>query len=340
MKDLIKTLVEIPGPSGYETQIRGTVQGEVQSLADDMRVDALGNLIVRKGQLAPVEGSSSPRQAHKIMLAAHMDEIGLMVTHVDERGFARFTNLGGVRPHALTGSRVRFLNGATGVIGVEGKSISKEISKLEQFYIDLGASSRGDCPVQTGDVACFERPYLDLGERLVAKAMDDRIGVAILIETMRNLTTTPHEVYFVFTTQEEVGVRGAVPAAFGVDPDIGLAVDVTGTGDTPKSKLMDVKLGNGPAVKVRDSKMISDPRIVDWCVRSAEAASLPYQFEVLEFGGTDARAIQLTRAGVPAGCLSIPCRYVHTPSEMVDFSDVRNAVSLLLKMLGEPVILQ
>lgn len=339
MKDLIEKLVQISGPSGFESGVRAFVIKETQALADEVRVDALGSLIARKGKLTEGNTGGNPRQSHKIMLAAHMDEIGLMVTHVDEDGFARFSKLGGVRPHALLGSRVLFLNGAFGVIGVEAKSISKEIPGLEQMYIDLGVSNREDCPVRIGDVACFERPFLDLGERLVSKAMDDRIGVAILIETMRNLASTPHEVYFVFTTQEEVGVRGAVPAAFGVDPDIGLAVDVTGTGDTPKSKLMEVKLGSGPAVKVRDSLMISDPRIVDWCVRSAEAAGLPYQYEVLVTGGTDARAIQLTRAGVPVGCISIPCRYIHTPSEMVDYNDVRNAVKLLLEMLSKPVIL-
>lgn len=337
MNDLIKRLVEIPGPSGYESQIRNTVLEQIQTLAAEVRVDALGNLIARKGQLGT--GARNHKETHKIMLAAHLDEIGLMVTHVDENGFARFTNLGFVRPQKLTGSRVRTLNGTIGVIGEEMTGNLKENPTLDQLYIDFGVSSRETCPVGIGDVACFERPFLDLGERLVSKAMDDRIGVAILIETIRNLTDTPHEVYFVFTTQEEVGVRGAIPAAFGVDPDIGLAVDVTKTGDTPKSKLMDVKLGSGPAIKVRDPSMISDPRIVDWCVRSAEEAKLPYQYEILDRGGTDARAIQLTRVGVPAGCISIPCRYVHTPSEMVDVSDVQNTIQLLLQMLRYPVVL-
>jgi endoglucanase len=169
--------------------------------------------------------------------------------------------------------------------------------------------------------------------------MDDRIGAAVLIETLRQLKDTPHQLYFVFSTQEEVGVRGATTAAYGLDPDLGLAVDVTGTGDTPRrSKVhMEVSLGKGPAIKVRDGGMLADRRVVDWMVKGAEKQGLPYQLEILEGGSTDARAMQLARAGVPAGCLSIPCRYVHSPSEMVDFEDVQNAVRLLAELLSQPV---
>jgi endoglucanase len=207
------------------------------------------------------------------------------------------------------------------------------------MFIDVGATSRKDCPIQIGDVAVFERPFSDLGNRLVSKAMDDRIAVAIMIETLRQLKETPHDLFFVFTVQEEVGLRGATTAAFGVDPDLGLAVDVTMTGDTPKGVKMDVSLGKGPAIKVKDSAMLADPRIVNWMIEAAQKAKIPYQLEILERGGTDARAIQLTRAGVPAGCLSIPCRYVHSPSEMVDLGDVENAVRLLVALLDKPVSL-
>jgi endoglucanase len=158
-----------------------------------------------------------------------------------------------------------------------------------------------------------------------------------MIEALRSLKSTPHELVFVFTVQEEVGTRGATASAFGVDPDLGLAVDITATGDTPKARRMEVALGKGPAIKVKDGGMLADARIVDWMVRSAEKARLPYQREVLEGGTTDARAIQLARAGVPAGCLSIPCRYVHSPSEMVDFEDVQNSVKLLVTLLKSPV---
>ncbi|GAP12028.1 cellulase M [Bellilinea caldifistulae] len=332
MKALIQKLVETIAPSGYEMPVRELILGEVKDWADEVRVDALGNLVVRKGQKSP--------SGKRIMLAAHMDEIGLIATHVDENGFVRFSTIGGVRPHTLYGGRVRFLNGVAGVIGGERLENMERVHSFDKLFIDVGATSKEDCPVRVGDVAAFERPFLDLGKRLVAKSMDDRISVAVMMETLRQLKNTPHEVYFVFSTQEEVGVRGATTAAFGVDPEIGIAVDVTATGDTPKGLKMAVALGKGPAIKVKDSGMIADPRVVRWMADTAEQAGIPYQLEILEGGSTDARAMQLTRAGVPAGCLSIPCRYIHTPSEMVDFEDVQNAVGLLKALLESPVELK
>lgn len=331
MKALIQKLVESVGPSGFETAVRNLVRAEVESLADEVRVDALGNLIARKGSKA--EGGQ------RIMLAAHIDEIGVMVTHVDENGFARFTTIGGVRPHTCYGGRVRFVNGVQGVIGGERLDDPNRTHTIEQMFIDVGAASRAECPLKVGDVAAFERPFLDLGTRLVAKSMDDRIAAAVLIETMRALKTSPHELYFVFSTQEEVGTRGATTAAYALDPELGISVDVTLTGDTPKGVKMEVALGKGPAVKVRDGGMIADPRLVRVMVQVAEKAGLPYQLEVLEGGTTDARAMQIARAGMPAGCVSIPCRYVHTPSEMVDFNDVQNAVKLLAALLSQPISL-
>jgi putative aminopeptidase FrvX len=227
----------------------------------------------------------------------------------------------------------------SGVISMEPLDDLSKVPTFEQLYIDLGLSSNQNSPVRVGDVAVFERPFLDLGDRLVAKSMDDRIGAVVLIEALRQIKETPHELYFVFSVQEEVGTRGATTAAFGLDPDLGLAVDVTGTGDTPRrTKVrMQVSLGKGPAIKVRDGGMLADPRVVDWMVRTAEALSLPYQLEILEGGTTDARAMQLTRAGVPAGCLSIPTRYIHSPSEMVDYHDVEQAVKLMVGLISQPV---
>ncbi|MBC8506143.1 MAG: M42 family metallopeptidase [Anaerolineales bacterium] len=331
MKSLINKLTQTPGPPGYEGQIRQIVLAEIKDYADEIRVDNLGNLIARKG--------SKSDKGKRIMLAAHMDEIGVIATHIDEDGFIRFTNIGGVFPRYAPGGRVRFLDGTPGVIGTEKIESSYKVPPLSKMYIDVGASSQKDCHINVGDVAVFERPLTEMGDRMVSKAMDDRISVAILIEALKKLKQTPHEIYFVFSVQEEVGVRGATTAAFGVDPEIGLAIDVTRTGDTPKGITMEVSLGSGPAIKVKDSGMISDPRVVDWMVKTAQKAKIPYQLEVLERGGTDARAIQLTRSGVPAGCLSIPCRYVHSPSEMVDFTDVENALNLLLALLKDPIVL-
>lgn len=329
MKSLIQELVETTSPSGYETNVREEIRSKIERYADEVQVDALGNLIAIKGK--PNTGGK------KIMLAAHMDEIGIIATHIDESGFVRFTTIGGVLRHTCIGGRVRFLNGTQGVISYELLGDANKLPSFSQMYIDVGATSRDDCPIRVGDVAAFDRVFSTYGDRLVSKAMDDRIGVAVLIETLRKLKNSPNQVYFVFSVQEEVGLRGATTAAFGLDPDIGIAVDVTRSGDTPKGFKMDVSLGSGPAVKVRDSGMLSDPKVVNWMVNTAEKAKIPYQLEVLESGTTDARAIQLTRAGVPAGCISIPCRYVHSPSEMVDYNDVQNAVLLLLALIKQKV---
>ncbi|MEL7644243.1 MAG: M42 family metallopeptidase [bacterium] len=332
MKELIRSLVEATGPSGYETQVRELVQTSITGLADEVKVDALGNLIARKGKLK--EGGK------RVMLSAHMDEIGLIATFVDDNGFIRFTANGGVFPVYLLGSRVRFLNGVEGVIGAESNNLRDQAPAMDKCFIDVGAKDRLGCPVSVGDMAVFVRPYLDLGDRLVSKALDDRVGVAILVEALKQLQDTPNELYFVFSTQEEVGTRGAITAAYAVDPELGIALDVTKTGDTPKCDKMEVTLGKGPTVKVRDSGMLSDPRVVRWMRKTAEKAGISYQLEVLEAGSTDARSIQVTRSGVPVGVISIPCRYVHSPSEMVDYQDVVNSVKLLVALLSERIVLE
>jgi endoglucanase len=332
MKSLIKKLVETVGPSGYESKIREVVRAEVEKYADEISVDAMGNLIVKKGEKK--EGGL------KVMLSAHIDEIGVMVTHVDKNGFARFTTIGGVRPHTCYGSRVRFLNGTVGVIGGEKLENANHVHAIEAMYIDVGASSVEDCPVKIGDVAAFDRPFEDLGNRLISKAMDDRVCAAVLIETLKNIENSPHELYFVFSTQEEVGLRGATTAAYAIDPDLGIASDVTMTGDTPRGIKMDVALGKGPAIKVKDGGMLADPKVVDAMVQCAQKHEIPYQLEVLLGGTTDAKAMQISRAGMPAGCVSVPTRYVHTPSEMVDINDLNNAVKLLTAFISVTIKLE
>jgi endoglucanase len=326
MKPLIQKLTEPFSPSGYEDAIRDVIRSEIKGFADEVRVDALGNLIARKG-----------KGGTRVMVAAHMDEIGLMVTHVDEKGFVRFTGIGGVYPRNLPGGRVRFVNGTRGVIGLDGGVPGNDLPALDKMFIDVGVSNKEDCPVKTGDVAAFERPFLDLGGRVVAKSMDDRIGCAVAVEALRALKSTSNEVYFVFTTQEEVGTRGAQTSAYGIDPELGFSIDVTGWGDTPGQRDFDMALGKGPAIKIRDGGMLSDPRIVDWMIAAAEKNKIPYQREVLLGGTTDARAMQLVRSGIPVGCISIPCRYVHSPSEMIDYADVLNAVKLVTALLRPPI---
>jgi endoglucanase len=329
MKERLKKLVEVTGPSGYERAVREIVMAEIDGLADEVKVDALGNLIARKGKKG-TKGKS-------VMLAAHLDEIGIMVTHVDERGFARFTTIGGVWNYNLSGGRVRFINGAQGVFGMEPTSSRMTVANIENFYVDFGVDSARDCPVQIGDVGAFQRAFEEVAGRWVSKAMDNRIGVLTVIETLRRLKDGPNEIVAVFTTQEEVGVRGATAAAFGIEPDLGIAIDVTKTGDTPQAETMEVTLGKGPAIKIKDTGMIADPRVVSWMESAAKRIRIPYQFEVLIGGSTDARAIQLSRGGVPAGCISIPCRYIHSPSEMVDPGDVENAIKLLTHLVEREI---
>jgi len=330
MKNLLKQLTETFGPSGYEENVRKLVQAEVKPFADEIKVDALGNLIVRK------RASSRTKDTKKIMVAAHMDEIGLIVSHVDENGFVRFSSIGTVFGRYILGGRVRFLNGAQGVIGYDRFEKIHEMPPLEKIYLDVGATSKKDCPVKVGDIAAFDRPFVEMGNRLVAKSMDDRVGVLVAIETLRALRST-HDVYFVFTTQEEVGGRGAGTSAYGIDPDVGIAIDVAPTGDTPNGLKMELALGKGPTIKIQDVGMISDPRVVQWMIRAAEKSKIPYQREVLLIGSSDARTVQATRAGIPSGCISIPTRYVHSPSEMVDYSDVQNSVKLLTAVLNSKI---
>ncbi|MCL5045645.1 MAG: M42 family metallopeptidase [Actinobacteria bacterium] len=340
LKELIKKLVETFGPSGSEEQIRAVIESEIKGFVDDVRVDALGNLIAVKKAAGTVAGSPGAGRARpkKVMLSAHMDEIGLIITHVDEKGFLRFSNIGGVSPHVLLGERVIFGNGAIGVFGAEKLDDIKDL-KYDKMFIDIGCRSREEAQakVRMGDACAYYRKMDDLGDRITAKSLDDRIGCAILIQVLKELKETPNEIYFVWSVQEEVGARGAKAAAFGIDPDVGIALDVTAVGDTPEARRMEVALGKGAAIKVKYVSLIAHPRVKDLLIGAAENNSIPYQLEILEFGGTDAGAIHLVREGVPSGVVSIPTRYLHTPSELCDLGDVRACVDLMVKLLEKPV---
>lgn len=326
MKDLIKRVTEAFGPSGAEDSIREVLRKEVEPYVDEIRVDALGNLIAHK------KGAGK-----KVILDGHMDEIGLMVTHVDDNGFLRFGNIGGVRPPNALAQRVYFENGTFGVIGSDRIEDPKDL-KLEKFFIDIGAADKkaAQAKVNVGDSCAFYQPFVDMGDRVIAKAMDDRVACAVIIEALKGLKSD-HDVYAVFATQEEVGLRGARAAAYGISPDVGIALDVTPTGDTPKSAISDVGLGKGAAIKVKDSSLICHPGLRKYMVKIAQEKGIKYQLEVLEAGGTDSGAIQMTKAGVPAGVISIPCRYVHSPCEMVDMGDVQACVALLKALCESPL---
>ncbi|HET7091020.1 MAG TPA: M42 family metallopeptidase [Anaerolineae bacterium] len=330
MKDTIRKLVEAYGPSGFEDQIRDIIRKEIGGLADSVRVSSLGSLIaVKKG--------TGGKNAKRVMLAAHMDEIGLMVTHIDEKGYARVTHIGGIRPLNCIGQRVQFADGTIGVVLAERLEDPSKTPGMEHLFIDTGARNRASSKVKVGDAAGFVQPFVDMGQRIAAKTMDDRIGCAVQIEVMRRLARTPHEVHFVFSVQEEIGLIGARTAGYEINPDVAIAIDVTLTGDTPKALPMAVELGKGPAIKVQDGMMIAHAGVKNLMIRRAEESKTPYQLEILRAGSTDAAAIQLAREGVPSGCVSIPCRYVHSQSEMVDTTDVLQCVNLLLAILRKPI---
>lgn len=325
MKSLIKRLTESCAPSGYENGTRQMVINELDGYYSGYKIDALGNLIVI------IQGEENQTERKKVMVAAHLDEIGVMVTHIDENGFVRFTQVGALFPKYLLSARVRFSNGLIGVVSAE-PNVDLDEPAFDKFFIDLGLS-KDENPLRIGDVGCFVGDFIDLGKKVASKSMDDRIGVAVAIQAIKRIKKPKNDLYFVFTTQEEVGTRGAGTAAFGIDPDLAFAIDVTVAGDTPAYKKIDVHLGKGPAIKIKDFWMISDQRIVRWMEQTAFRLNIPFQREVLLAGSTDARAIQVSRAGVPSGCISIPCRYVHSTVEMVDMDDVENAVNLIAGML-------
>ena len=332
MKELIRKLCEVYGPVGREGAVREVIRQEIEGVVDEVRVDAMGNLIAVK---RPTQHGAQP--AKRIMIAAHMDEIGVMVSHVDEKGFLRISSVGYVLAAAVLGTQALFEDGTRGVFGIEGQILVRDKPDLSKVFLDVGAASKEELTVGIGDQAVFRTEFVDQGKRMLAPNFDDRIGCAVLIQVLRELKQTPNEIVAVFTVQEEVGTRGAKVSGFGVEPDLALAIDVTAAGDLPEVKVSPSALGAGPAIKVMDTYMLADLGVRRWLVRTAEAYDIPYQLEVLELGGTDASAIQTSRAGVRVGAVSIPSRYVHQPSQMIDYDDVQNCVRLLVNALSEAV---
>jgi len=321
MKKLIKEITSVFGPSGDEEKIRKYIKKQINNYVDNVYEDNLGNLIAVK------KGKSNGK---KIMFAAHMDQIALMITHIDEDGFLRFTNVGGVGYNFLPGTPIVFADGTIGTIGVEKLENINDL-EMSKLYIDIGANNQQEAEkiVGIGDTAIYAPNFSENNNRVISNYHDDRIGCVVLIEAIKNIQDNNNELYFVFSTQEEVGLRGAKTAAYQIEPDIGIAVDVTATGDTPESHIMDVSLGEGAAIKIKDNSTITHPLVKDLLIKECKNNSINYQFEVLEFGGTDAGAIHLTKGGIPSGTISIPTRYVHTPTEMVDLSDVKASIELV-----------
>lgn len=319
----LKELVSIYGPSGNEDKIREYIQEEIKDYVDEITIDVMGNLIARK------RGSGK-----KVMIAAHMDQIGLMITDIDEKGFLRFTNIGGISPYTSLSQKVIFENGTIGVIAAEPiEDISK--LKLSNMFIDIGANSKEDAEknISIGDVCIYKSEYVENENVVFTPYLDDRIGCYVAIEAIKKIENPKNDLYFVFTVQEEVGLRGAKTSAYRINPDVGIALDVTGSGDTPKAKPFAVGLNKGTAIKVKDNSILTHPKLRNLMVDISKENNILYQMEVLEFGGTDSGAIHLTREGIITGAISIPTRYVHSTSEMASKQDILNSVELLIKML-------
>lgn len=320
---LLKELVGIYGPASNEGLIREFISNEIKDYVDEIEIDSLGNLIARK-----------KGQGKKIMISSHMDQIGLMVIDIDDKGFLRFTNIGGISPLISVSQQVIFENGTIGVVFAEPiEDLSK--LKLENLYIDIGAFTKEEAEekISIGDICIYNSNFVENDNVVFTRYLDDRVGCFIAIEVLKTIQNPKNDLYFVFSVQEEVGLRGAKTAAYKISPDIGIALDVTSHGDTPKAKRFAIGLNKGAAIKVKDNSIIAHPMIKDKLVKLAKDNGIPYQMEVLEFGGTDAGAIHTNKAGVPSGVISIPTRYVHSTNEMASKEDIINCARLLDKFL-------
>ncbi len=331
MLNLIKTLTAVRGISGREKAISDKILTLMAPLTDKCRNDAMGSLIAYK------KGTAPDGERKTVMLCAHMDEIGFLVTFIEESGMIRVAPIGGITYVAAAFSNVVFGNGLKGIIVPEFGTAPADM-RAEKFYIDIGAKDKKEAErkVAIGDFCALEGRVTRLcGRRVAGRPMDDRVGCAVLIKIAERLKETParDDVYFVFSVQEEVGLRGSKTAAFGISPDVGIAYDVTGTGDAPGSKPMACSLGGGAAIKLKDGSVICDYELAQELAACAKANDIKHQFEILLSGGTDTAAMQTSGAGARVAALSVPTRYIHTGVEMLDAADADACVDLTVAYL-------
>jgi endoglucanase len=335
----IKMLCEAVAPSGRENDVRTIVIDLVKNSADKVWVDSLGNVIALK------RGRSGDS---KLMIAAHMDEIGLFVTHIEDNGFLRVQPIGGIQERSLTFQRVivKTRDGRIyrGVIGLKPPHAAKpeearQVPEMRELFVDIGALSRDEVKnmgIDIGDIVVFDRDVVKLTtSRVTGKAFDDRVGLTVALKAFQMIENSDADVYLVATVQEEVGLKGARTAAFTINPNLGLAIDVTVANDIPGVPPYEwcTSLGKGPAIKIADGRsasgIIVHKEIVDKLIEVARKLGIPYQLEILSGGTTDASVIQLNREGVPTGVVSIPTRYLHSSVEVIDLNDIVNAIKLV-----------
>jgi endoglucanase len=328
---LLKLICETPGAPGYEHRVREVVLKELKGLADEVSIDKMGNVTaVRRG-----------RERKKVMAAAHMDEIGFIVTHIDEKGFLRFHTLGGFDPKTLTAQRV-IVHGKEDLIGVMGSKPVHLMSpeernkapQIQDFFIDLGLPAKKvEKLVAVGNPVTRQRELIEMGNCVNCKSIDNRVSVFILLEALRKMKgNLPYDFYAAFTVQEEVGLRGAAVAAHHIEPDFGINIDTTIAFDTPGARPHEkvTELGKGAGIKIMDSSTICDTRMVDFLRKTADKHKIKWQSEILPAGGTDTAGLQRNgKTGAIAGGISIPTRHIHQVIEMADKSDIQASIDLL-----------
>jgi len=334
--NLLKEICEVAGTSGFEQRIREVVLREVTPLVNEVSIDNMGNVVAVKN------GKGDKR----VMIGAHMDEIGFIVTHIDDKGFVRFHTLGGFDPKTLTAQRV-VVHGTEDLIGVMGSKpihvMSPEektkMPKTTDYFIDLGMPKEEvEKIVSVGNPITRQRELIEMGNCVNCKSIDNRVSVFILIETLRLLKDVPYDVYGVFTVQEEVGIRGANAATLAVKPDFGFGLDTTIAYDVPGASPQEMvtKLGEGTGIKIMDSSTICDYRMVDYMKKTADKNKIKWQPEILPAGGTDTSGIQrMTPGGSIAGAISIPTRHIHQVIEMADKDDIQASIDLLKACLED-----
>ena len=335
LADVLERLSNACGVAGREEEVRALMKELLKPGVDEIKEDKLGNIIgIKRGR----------KGAPSVMLAAHMDEIGLMVKNITKEGFIQFTKIGGIDDRILIAQRVIVHTDKgplEGIIGSKPPHILKEEEKkkvieADNLFIDVGANSKEDAQkmgVRVGNPVSFDIKFTRVGnDAVVGKAFDDRVGCAALVEVMRKLPSVDCTVYAVGTIQEEVGLRGATIAAFQLYPDVGIAIDVTVAGDIPGVKEVEapIKMRKGPSLTVADTGLITHPKVLRLLIDAAEESKVPYQLESGLHGTTDASRIALTREGVPSGVISIPTRYIHSPASMLSLSDVENTIKLAI----------
>jgi putative aminopeptidase FrvX len=321
------------GITGRENEVKDLMIQLLKPHADEIQEDKMGNVIAIK------KGNS---KAPKIMLAAHMDEVGLMVKTITKDGFLQFSKMGGIDDRILPAQKVAVYTKKgiySGIIGSKPPHIQKEeerkkIITYDDLFIDVGAENKEDAAnmgIAIGDPVAFDIKYVKLCKDVViGKAFDNRAGCIIMVEALRLLKETECTICAVGTVQEEVGLRGAATAAFGVDPDLAIALDVTIAGDVPGVREFDtsVKMGKGPALTISDSGLITHPKVLRWLIETAEEEKIPFQIESGLLGSTDAARISMTRQGIPSGNISIATRYIHSPVGMLSLKDIENSAKL------------